>query len=418
MTLTTAPAAHDTARTTFRKLMLSRPDEEPFPLYADLRHLAPVLQGPLPIAREACVLSRYAECSAALRHRGLVPCGPERIGSFQPDWQERTAARLMYNSLVFQHRQPHAEVRRCINGHFTLSQVNGLRDFVVRSAQQRVDDLAQHPSGQVVDLVEELTLPFPLAVISRLFGLELADTKALAWAGRILPGVLEPLQSRTQVHRIERAARDLVEFFQEPVRRRRAEDTGDLISALVHAGHDEDSLFGNLLFLFSAGYDSSTSLLGTAITALLHHPEQADLLRTGAVSEADAVQELLRFDPPVHATSRVTAEPVRLGGEDLPEDTLVWILLGSANRDPEVAEEPDRLDLTRKPAPNLAFAAGPHSCVGARLARMEAEVMLPMLLRRFPRMRLAATPRNRYPGTVLRGVDRLPVVLDGGKSQE
>jgi cytochrome P450 len=217
---------------------------------------------------------------------------------------------------------------------------------------------------------------------------------------------------------MDSAGEQWIEFFREALRRRDGRHGDDLLDALSStdadgAVLDERDLFGNLIFVFTAGYDSSTSFLSTAIKTLLDNPEQAALLRDDPTLAPRAVAELLRFAPPVHATFRIASEPLRLSGVDLPERTQVWILLASANRDAPLVEHPERLDITRTPAATLTFGAGTHFCVGARLARMEAEVLLPLVLRRFPDMRLAGRPGYRAPGTVLRGIEYLPVALDG-----
>ena len=403
----------DSALSTFRRLVFSRGDEDPFPLYARLRE-TPVLHSPLPNLLGGYVLSRHRECSQALRSRAMTPFSGEHVDRFLPDWREHTAGRLLYQSLVFAHDDRHAEVRRRLSPHFSRSRTAALREFMTDLASRQVEALAA--ADGPVDLVEALTLPFPLAVICRLFDVDFADAAPLARSGRTLSCFLETVQTPARRNRIDRAADEFVEFFAEPIRQRRRSPGDDLLSTLVNAADtgaiDEQELLGNLLFLFTAGYDSSTSFLGAAVRTLLAHPDQAAVVRDDPDAIGGAVDELLRYDPPVHATTRITAQPVELGGTELPTGSLVWILLGSANRDPAFVTDPDTVDVGRPAQQHLSFAAGPHTCIGARLARMEAEVLLPMLLRRFPRMRLAGEPRHRYPGTVLRGIDRLPVVLE------
>lgn len=407
----------DAALATFRNLMFRREGPDPFPLYTRLRGSAP-LRSSLPHVLGGVVLSRYQDCSAALRDRDLVPFSGEHLDRFQPGWQEHTAPQLLYRSMVFQHHRRHTEVRRLLTPHFTRSRTDDLHENTRTKAEELLERLAERtPQGQVVDLVEELTLPFPLAVISALFGLESAPANSWGRLGRTLSCFVEPVQTPGLRKRVDRAAEKLAGFFREVVRLRRARPGDDLVSMLVKAADtgdlDESELLGNLLFLFTAGYDSSTSFLGTAVRTLLAHPDQAAAVRQRPELASSAVEELLRYDPPVHATSRIATAPLRAGEVDVPAGSLVWILLASANRDPFLTGNPELLDVTRKPTQHVAFSAGPHACLGNRLARMEAEVLIPMLLRRFPRMRLAGTVRHRYPGTLLRGIEQLPVVLDG-----
>lgn len=417
MTSSVVREEQDEAVATFRALMFSRGETDPYPLYARLRSTTPVLHSPLPNLLGGVVLSRYAECSAALRSRALVPFSGEHLDSFYPNWRERTASRLLYRSLVFQHHHQHSDVRRLLTPHFSRTRTSALRDVVHNVAESMIDGLAERTDpGEVVDLVEELTLPFPLAVISTVFGLDPDSTRRFGQDGRTLSCFLEPMQTSGLRKRIDRAADEFVDFFDGVVQQRRDEPGDDLVSCLVRAADsgdvDESELFGNLLFLFTAGYDSSTSFLGMAIRTLLQHPEQAALLRQRPDLASGAVEELLRYNPPVHATTRVATTQSRVGEADIPAGSLVWILLASANRDPMGGDAPEVLDLSREPGQHLSFAVGPHACLGARLARMESEVLLPLLLRRFPRMRPAGPVRHRLPGMLLRGIDRLPVVLD------
>ncbi|GAA2788876.1 cytochrome P450 [Saccharopolyspora taberi] len=411
-----ATSSERAALTAYRKLLFSR-NRDPFPLYAQLREQAPVLRSPLPNLLGGYVLSRHSDCSAALRNRALMPFSEDHLDRLMPNWRTRSASRLGYRSVLFQHQERHFEVRRTINPHFGRSKLAELRGFMTELAQRQVSELAElGASGRVVDLVDAITLPFPLGVICRLFGVDPRAARRFAWSGRTLSCFLEAVQTPALQRRVDEAADELVGFFTEPVRQRRREPGADLLSTLVRAADsgvlDERELLGNLLLLFTAGYDSSISFLGSAIRILLEHPQQAAIVRDDPDAASGAVDELLRYDPPVHMGGRIASQPVCLGGQEVPAGSPVWVLLGSANRDPAYVAEPDTVDVTRGSPSHLAFAAGPHTCVGARLARMEAEVLLPLLLRRFPRMRLAGEPTHRYPGTVLRGVDRLPVVLE------
>jgi cytochrome P450 len=412
-------AATAEAMLVFRRILFSRNIHDPYPLYAQLRDKAPVLRSSMPGVAGGVVLSRYAECSVALRHHALLPLGMHESIRQMRDWPSESALGTVYQSLVWQYGQAHARVRHRLGSYFTTTRVQGLREFVTATAERCLDDLAARQAGpEGLDLVAELSLPYPLAVISWLFGVEPRTARPLARSGRLLAGALEPLQSRSTRRQMDTAAREWIEYFRAALGR--ADHGDDLLFALSRPDADggvldERDLLANLIFGFTAGYDSATSFLSTAIKTLLDHPEQAALLRNDPALAPRAAAELLRFVPPVHATFRIAAEPLRLGDLDLPERAQVWILLASANRDARQVENPDRLDITRLPSPTLTFGAGAHFCVGARLARMEAEILLPRVLRRFPRMRLAGTPGYRVPGTVLHGVDHLPVVLDGDR---
>ncbi len=411
----TARSTCPAALTAFRRLLSPRGDQDPFPLYKTLRDDAPVLSSP-PFLRNGIVLSRYQDCSAALRNRALLPVPGGTISPLSSG--ETSGAQLASQWLVYQHGTRHTDIRNTIATHFSRNRINDLLGFVESTAERLIDDLARDAdANQVVDLIEKLLLPFPISIISHIIGIPDNAAQSLGWAGRTLSGVLEPLKTRTLTRRIDSAALQVAQFFTEAIRHRSAEPGNDLLSSLAQqiesgGASEEHELVSNLCFVFGAGYDSSTSLLGIAVRTLLEHPDQAAALREGKVAPRTAVAELLRYDPPVHMTARIADKPVCVAGEDLPAGTLVWVLLGSANRDSQLVDTPDQLDITRTPVPNLSFSAGPHFCLGTHLAMMEAEVLLPRLLRRFPSMRMAQSPRYRSPGTAVRGIDHLPIILN------
>jgi cytochrome P450 len=185
----------------------------------------------------------------------------------------------------------------------------------------------------------------------------------------------------------------------------RAEERGDLLS------HGE--LMAMLILLLVGGHETTVNLIGNGLLALLRHPDQLARLRTQAGIERTAVDELLRYDSPVQYTGRVAAEDVEIGGERIRKGERVRMVLASGNRDPEAFEDPDRLDLTRDAYHHLSFGMGVHYCLGAELARVEGEIALPAIVRRFPRVRLAAvTETLRWrPASVMRGLEALPLAL-------
>ncbi|MGI8937908.1 MAG: cytochrome P450 [Iamia sp.] len=200
----------------------------------------------------------------------------------------------------------------------------------------------------------------------------------------------------------------------------RPDSNGDLVSVLVDAVRrgeaTEPEALSSLFQLVVAGHDTTSSLIGNSVVALLDHPDQLSALQREPVLFPGAIEELLRFTAAVpHATFRVTTGAVELDGVDVPARQQALISLGAANRDPALVDDPDRLDITRRPSRHLAFGHGPHHCLGAPLARLEADVALRRLLHRFPDLRLAV-PRDELAwthgdGLVLRGLAELPVVL-------
>nr|WP_016698091.1 cytochrome P450 [Actinoalloteichus spitiensis] len=285
----------------------------------------------------------------------------------------------------------HTRLRSLARAAFTPAAVERLRPRILAIAEELAGSMGAE-SGPV-DLVERFALPLPVTVICELLAVPAADRAALAgWSSRLF------LAGQPEV--IDEASHQLADYLSDLVARRRREPGEDLLSELIAARDagdrlSEDELVSLAALLLIAGHETTTNLLGTAVLSLLTHPEQLAWLRADLGRLPSAVEELLRHDGPVNvATFRFTTEPVRLAGVDLPADAVVLVSLGAADRDPARFPDPDRLDLRRRSAGHLAFGHGIHYCLGAPLARAEAEIGLGVLLRRFPGLRLAEAPEE------------------------
>lgn len=276
---------------------------------------------------------------------------------------------------------------------FAPSRVAALEPAIGRIADELLDELER--SGPVVDLVAGFALPFSFQVIGELLGVPRADQPALHQAFRTL---LRPWSGSPPPEAV--AASDaIVAYLEHLVATHRAEPADDLVGVLVTASDDggrltRQELLSSLFQLVVAGHDTTTSLIGNGVVALLDHPEQLDLLRSEPDHIAAAVEEVIRFDAPVpHATFRVTTELVELDGVEIPAHQQVLVSIGAANRDPGAHDDPDRFDVTRPPQRHLGFGQGIHFCLGAPLARLEGRVAFTALLQRFPQLGLAV-PRT------------------------
>jgi cytochrome P450 len=214
------------------------------------------------------------------------------------------------------------------------------------------------------------------------------------------------------------AGRELRTYFEKVAIERRARPRDDLLSALLDAEESGDRLtlpevFATLTLLLVAGNETTTNLIGNGVLALLQHPEQLQRLRDDPELLGPAIEEMLRYDSPVQATSRIVLQDLELRGRTLRRGEQVLLALGSANRDPERFTDPDRFDVTRADRGHLSFGMGRHVCLGAALARLEARVALDGLLRRYPVMRLAPGRLVRVQSAVLRGLRALPLIARG-----
>jgi cytochrome P450 len=315
----------------------------------------------------------------------------------------------------------HTRLRRLVSRAFTPGRVAALEPAVRAIAGSLLDELDAAGPGATVDLIEGYAYPLPFRVIGELLGIPEADRPRLhAWFQVLLTGWAgDPPAEAVE------ASDGIVAYLRELVDAKRRSPAGDLVSVLVAAEDDAlttQELLSTLFQLIVAGHDTTASLIGNGVVALLDHPSQLHALLSDPGQLPAAVDELIRFTAPVpHATFRVTTEPVTLNGVQIPAREQVLVCLGSANRDPGRFPRPDVLDIGRGDGPNLGFGHGIHYCLGAPLARLEARVAFEALLGRHPGLRLAAARDTlawaHGDGLVLRGLVSLPVVLGPARRQ-
>jgi cytochrome P450 len=290
--------------------------------------------------------------------------------------------------------------------------VEQAKPMIARVADRLLDELAV---DDVVDVHSRVTYPLPAMVVGELLGIPEADRAVFqSWAldlvfvvgsGRITPELAE---------RATRSVADMRALMARLVVQRRRDPGPDLLSAMIAAADDgdrltADELYANALFLMTAGHETATNMLSNGILALLRHPDQLDLLRDEPAMFGTAIEEMLRYDGPVQIAARIADRDRELCGLALNQGDAVIVMLGAANRDPDVFADPDTFDITRSPNPHVAFSHGMHFCLGATLARAEAHILLSRLLDRFPKLRLADEHVEWQPTLDFRGPNRLLV---------
>lgn len=380
-------------------LLQLRPGREnPYALYDRLRRrgtISPTLLG-------NWVTTSHRLCDAVLRDR--------RFGVRPDDSPSGGSTDDFDMSFLNMNPPDHTRLRRLVQPAFSPKQLATYRPRVERTVGELLD--RAEAAGRF-DLVSALASPLPIAVITDLLGVPDADAKDFSRYGAVIGGAIDGIRSLSQASRLMSTQADLEALFQNLFALRRREPADDLVSRLIAAeGHQirPAEMLPLCVLLLVAGFETTVNLIGNAVNALLDHPEQWEALCADPAGMADrAVEETLRYDPPVQRTMRVALEPVELDGRPVRKGQYVVTLIGAANRDPEAYAEPDRFDIHRdQSADHLAFSSGIHYCVGQPLARLEATVALRSLAERMPGLRRAGATRRRNSRTI-RGPIHLPV---------
>ncbi len=343
--------------------------------------------------------------------------GPDYLASGGGDdrWAERSPStwRFATQAMLFRNGADHTRLRKLVSKAFTPRRVLGLRDRVERLVDELLDGLVER--GEM-DLVQDFAYPLPLVVIAELLGIPSEDREQLKRWSQPLTMILDGMTREHALEEAEVAARQLDAYLLDQFEAHRQNPGDGLIDGLL-AAHDEgdrlsdDELAATCTLILVAGHETTTNLLGNGVLALMQQREAWLQLRAEPDLVPSAVEELLRFDSPVQFTARRTIGELEFGGETIADDQEIVLVLGAANRDPARFDEPDRLILDRGDNDHVAFGLGQHFCLGASLARTEAQAAFAGLARRLPGLELAADPETLgyRPGFAIRALEKLPV---------
>lgn len=404
-----------TADDVLRQLLTDDGRKDPYPLYRALHDVAPFHRWADDGMWYAC---RYETCRQVLldprlghdeekmfRRPGMTEAQRERMRRRMEKRRRRGF------SMVTENPPDHTRLRRLVSRAFTTPRVERLRDRVVALVDERLDRMAEE--GEV-DVMTALAFPLPVTVIGELVGVPAGERDR--FRPLITEGMLadRPDATEEDIARAERNFDELETFFGELIAARRAEPEDDLLSALI-AVHDEDDgrlsegeLLSTVFLLFFAGFVTTTNVIGNGLLALLRHPEEMARVWADGSRAASAVEEILRYDSPVPFVVRDVLEPAEVEGVPLERGEHVVALLSAANRDPAHFTEPDRFDVARAESQPLSFGWGIHHCLGAPLARLEAQVTFARMRERFAGLDLLDDdPPRAY--SFLRGLRSLPV---------
>ncbi len=378
--------------------------EDPYPVYHALRQHAPVKKLP----DGAWFLTRHSDLARIYHQPDLF--SSDKTEDFRRTMLDTALYEHHTNSLVFNDPPGHTRVRKRLAPAFTPRALRVLMPRVERVVNATLDDVSE--MGQF-DLLHDFAMKLPIELIGDMLGVPPADRHRLSpWAVAILGG-LEADLSEEQRQEGSRAVDDFKEYLRWLITERQsnplAGDSGEVLSKLI--GSDEDGerlteleLLHNCIFLLNAGHETTANAITNGIDALLRFPDQLARLRSDSDLITSAVEEIFRFESSVQLGNRKLTEDAELGTVRMKKGDYVWLCIGAANRDPEVFDRPDHMDIARKPNRHLAFATGIHACAGMSLGRMEAQVALLGFVKRFGRIEPAGDaphhPRARFRGFI------------------
>ncbi len=388
---------------------------DPYSVFRQLREEDPVHRSPV---LGGVVLTRFDDVKACLNDRRL---SSDRITPFVRHRGDREHAaeiqqlgRMLGLWAVFTDPPKHTRLRGLMNTAFTTRAVERLRSRIEALVAELVDQVRDR--GEV-DLIRDFAWPLPITVIAEMLGVPREDRPALkAWSDELASFVGSALATPDKYERAARSSGRMSDYFRDLVAKRRARPQDDLLSALVAAGEghepaSEDELVATAILLLFAGHETTTNLIGNGILSLLRQPEALHALCADPASIATAVEELLRYEGPSGAMTRIALEDVALPGGTIGRGDRVFLMINAANRDPRQFDEPDRVDIRRDPNRHIAFGYGLHFCVGAPLARLEAQIAIPALLRGLPELTLTTESLPWLDSLVFRGVRSLPLAF-------
>ncbi len=388
--------------------------EDPYSHFAEMREHDPVHLTLL----NQWLLFRYDDVSRILRDPSMSVSDDKievfdekRLAMFEAVGGEFERSTSMLNA----DPPDHTRLRRLVSKAFTPSSIEALRPRVQQLVDAMLDPMAERGTG---DVVSELAFPLPFDVISEMLGMPDADKEQIAeWSGAVVK-TLDPVISDEEIVAAIEGSRAMDAHVDQVIAWKRDHLADDLLSALIVAEENGDRLSAielrdQVVLLFIAGHETTVNLIGTGIYELLRHPDQLTMLRDDPSLDSNAVEELLRFVSPVQMSRRVVLQDITIRDKTIPKGMFVLTGLASANRDPDKwGPTADDLDILREgTAQHVSFGSGIHYCLGASLARLEAQVAIGTFVRRFPNARLVGDPE--WNGRInLRGLEHLKVAVD------
>ena len=384
--------------------------KNPYPAFAQLRQTDPMLMTPL----GAYLASNNADVGFILRDRRFGKDFHGRtVARYGPGILDEPVFRAMSHWMLTQDPPDHTRLRGLVVKAFTASRIEDMKPRI----QAIVDDSIDRVEKQGrMDLIADFAFRLPVIVICDMLGIPESDREIFFNRERTGGRLLDPVPlTRAEIDEANQGHQNSLDYFQRLFELRRREPGDDLTTKLVQAEEDgsklsNEELCANIILLFGAGHETTVNLIGNGLLALHRNPDQLALLKSKPELMRNAIEEFLRYDSSVQITGRVALEDIgEVGGKNIKKGDAIMCLLGAANRDPAAYENPEKLDITRQNIRVHSFGGGIHFCLGAQLARIEAEVAISTLLRRLPNLKIDDVENPEWrPTFVLRGLKTLP----------
>ncbi|MFD2925693.1 cytochrome P450 family protein [Halobacillus naozhouensis] len=397
---------------TYVKLFSSEFNQDPYPTFSKLRQEDPIHQTLLPNGQYSWIITRYEDAVAVLKDPRFIKDYTSFPGEEEQE-EEQAVSNIFVKNMLFSDPPDHRRLRGLVQKAFTPKMIEGLRGRIEEITNELLNKVQ---SKGEMNLIDDFAFPLPIIIICEMLGVPSQDRdKFRTWSNTLVEASNDPEEAaQLQTHMTE-----FVMYLRQLCAARRQEPEDDMISKLIQSEEEGDSLseqelYGVISLLIIAGHETTVNLITNGVFALLENPEQkAQLINDPSLIES-ALEEFLRYNGPVEfSTDRWAADAVELRGKTIAKGDHVIVALDSANRDPEQFSDPEVFDITRGKSKHLSFGKGIHFCLGAPLARLEAEVAVTNLLRRMPDLQINSAPETLEwrPGILMRGLKELPVAF-------
>lgn len=390
-------------------------NQNPYPVYHALRSQAPVYWSD---AWGCWLLTRYEDIIWTLQNYQTFTSLGRLTATMElpePLWTRVAPLVRHYSQGLINVDPPdHTRMRRLVHLAFTPRAIRKMRAYIEDIVDRLIDERLER--GEM-DVIWDFSYPLPVTVIAEMMGIPVEDhAKFKTWSGEIVGFMATPKPSPETLLKSQDALLAMQQYFRDIYARRRLEPADDLITALVRAELEgdkltEEEMVSSCVTILIGGHETTTYLIANGLYALLRHPDQLRLLRDNPDLDASATEEFLRYEGPFQRNRRIATRDVKIGDKMIKSDQLIMQFLGAANRDPSQFDKPDTLDLARSPNKHLAFGYGPHFCLGAPLARLEAPVAIRALLEKLRNIRPAHEDLE-WNSALFRGLKSLPIEFE------